>query len=166
MEKELATRNSRLKRIIKRINEGTCLVILGPNLLSENSNNINDRLNSYLANELPEKVTYNKTEGFLSFDDRTREIDLEDPIEEFFEDELETNDIYEKLTEIPFPLIINTSPDKTLNKVFDKKGKGYDYGFYHKIDPPQSRIKKYNTQVYNIFGDYEHIDSMIISSGY
>jgi len=163
MEKELATRNSGLKRIIKRINEGTCLVILGPNLLSENSNNINDRLNNYLANELPQKVTHNKKEGFLSFDANTRQFDLEDYIEEFFDDELEPNDIYEKLAEIPFPLIINTSPDKTLNKVFDTKGKGYDYGFYHMRQAPKAPIKKHNTQIYNLFGDYQHLDSMILT---
>ncbi|NNE03783.1 MAG: toll/interleukin-1 receptor domain-containing protein [Eudoraea sp.] len=163
MEKELAIKNPALKRIIKRINEGTCLVILGPNLLSEDGNSINDRLNNYLAEMLPKKVTHNITEGFLSFDDRTRQIDLEDHIEEFFEDELEPNKMYEKFAEIPFPLIINTAPDKTLNKVFDEKGKGYDYSFYNKVTPPKATIKKNITQIYNIFGDYEHLDSMILT---
>ncbi|MEP0132100.1 MAG: TIR domain-containing protein [Eudoraea sp.] len=164
METELATKYEDLEEIIEYINNGTCLVILGPNLLKDNDgNSINDKLNNYLTTKLPRKVTQTENEGFLSFDDKTRDIKIEAPIKKFFEEALPSNDIYENLAEIPFPLIINTSPDKTLNKVFDKKGKGYDYGFYHKKETPQSRIKKYNTQIYNIFGDYEHINSMILT---
>jgi hypothetical protein len=163
MENELSIKNDDVEGIIASINAGTCLVILGPNLLSEKGHSINARLNNYLADKLSNKVTLDKAEGFLSFDDHTRKFKIQRHIVNFFENELQPNKIYEKIAEIPFPLIINTAPDRTLNRVFDEKGKGYDYGFYHKREAPKTSIKKYITQVYNIYGDYKDLNSMILT---
>jgi hypothetical protein len=151
-----------LQRIVNRINEGKCLVILGPQLLSADGTGINALLNKYLIDNLGDRVRYYGEEGFLSFDEKTRNLRIQDPIEDFFKN-LQPNDIYRKLAEIPFSMVINTSPDITLNKAFEEKGIAFDYDFYHKGKAPQEPLRTNTTFIYNIFGDYREIDSMILT---
>jgi len=167
MINEPAIKNSVLRSIIKFINNRECLVILGPHLLSnKEGKSINAQLNTYLADELEDDVKYYDEEGFLSFEEPLRDAEIKECIKIFFDD-LEPNELYEKIAEIPFSTIINTAPDKTLNKVFDKKGKGIDYDYYIKPEDGdefvKEHIKKHATYIYNIFGDYENMDSMILT---
>lgn len=172
METELQIKALTLETIIDHINDQTCLVILGPHLLTdkeEKSININAQLNKKLMIEVESEVTCYEEDGLLSFPPRDRNVEIKKCINNFFTD-LKPNKLYENLAGIPFSTIINTAPDKTLNKVFDKKGKGYDYDYYIRIKPEgakdelgKERIKKHTTYIYNIFGDYEVMDSMILT---
>ena len=156
--------NLKLKILSKEISSGKCLVILGPRLLTSDSSDINARLNEYLAKELGNDIELDiyTEDGFLDF--HAGDISyIEYGIKEFYENEVEPNEVYEKLAEIPFNLIINTSPDKTLNKVFDQKNREYDYDYFKMYDPNAEERRKHNTLIYNIFGDYEDIDSMVLT---
>lgn len=151
-----------LQRIVKRINEGKCLVILGPHLLGSNGSSTLALLNQHLADNLGDKVRYYAEDGFVSFDDKTRELLIEDEVEGFFKS-LAPNDLYRKLAEIPFSMVINTAPDTTLNEVLKEKGIGFDYDFYHKGQAPKTPAKTQSRYLYNIFGDYREIDSMVLT---
>lgn len=151
-----------LQRIVKRINEGKCLVILGPHLLDADGASLHTRLNQHLADNLGDKVRYYAGEGFVSFDAKTRELLIEDEVEGFFES-LEPNELYRKVAEIPFSMVINTAPDLTLNKVLKEKGIGFDYDFYHKGQAPKDPVKSQPRYIYNIFGDYRELDSMVLT---
>lgn len=155
-------KDATLQRIIKRINEGSCLVILGPQLLSEDGRSIHARLNEYLSESLGDKVRYYDDQEFVSFDTKTRELLIEDEVSDFFE-ALQPNELYQKIADIPFPLIINTAPDVTLNKVLKDKGIGFDYDFYHKGQAPKEPNKTQTRYIYNIFGDHRELDSMILT---
>ena len=167
MSKQTATKNPVLRSIIRSINEQKCLLFLGPDLLNNDGNNMSDSIDVYahLANILPNKVNHYKEKGLLGFNDKGGERDLimEDLIQDFFDDQ-EPNDVYKNIAELPFRLIINTSPDKTINKAFAEKGIGFDYGFYHKDRGTPKPIKQKNvTLIYNIFGDYTDVDSMVLT---
>lgn len=151
-----------LQRIVKRINEGKCLVILGPHLLDAGGNSTLALLNKHLSENLGDKVRYYAGEGFVSFDDKTRELLIEDEVEDFF-NALQPNELYRKVAEIPFSMVINTAPDTTLNKVLNEKGIGFDYDFYHKGQTPKDPVKTQSRYLYNIFGDYREIDSMVLT---
>ena len=150
-----------LKNIVKHINEGSCIVILGPQLLSSNGLSINAQLNKRLAENLEDMVKCYDEDGFVSYEIENEEY-VETEVKEFF-DELNPNDLYQKIAEIPFSMVINTAPDLTLKNVMEDKGIDHVYGYYHKgktINPPVKTAARY---VYNIFGDYTHFDSMILT---
>ncbi|MGI9547556.1 MAG: toll/interleukin-1 receptor domain-containing protein [Flavobacteriaceae bacterium] len=151
-----------LDRIVSRINEGNCLVILGPRLLSSDGTSINTLLNDRLVENLGKRVNNYSGDEFLSFNDKTRDNYIEDEVKKFF-DELEPNDLYQKIAEIPFSMVINTAPDQTLKKALEEKGLGFVYGYYHKGQENKAPVKTETRYVYNIFGDYTELDSMILT---
>lgn len=150
-----------INRIIKRIKEKKCLVILGPELLCENIASINSQLNKYLTKKFGSNVKYYTDNEFLIITPKVRLL-IEDEIKEFYK-QLQPNDLYKKISEIPFSLIVNTAPDTTLNKAFEDSGIDIDYDYYRKYEAPQAIQHKHNTFIYNIFGDYTDINSMILT---
>ncbi len=150
-----------LKNIIKHINEGKCIVVLGPQLLSDDGLSINAQLNQRLSENLEGMVKAYDKDGFISYDPENEEY-VETEVMEFF-DELEPNDLYKKIADIPFSMVINTSPDLVLKKVLEDKGIDHVYGYYHKGRTPNPPVKTAGRYVYNIFGDYTHFDSMILT---
>ncbi len=156
--------NLKLKIIANEISSGKCLVILGPRLLTADGSNLSAKLNSYLTEELGDYIELNmySEDGFLDFDPGDITY-IAEGVKQFYENEVQPSEVYEKLAEIPFPLIINTSPDKTLNKIFDQKNREYDYDYFKMRDPNAEQRRKHNTLIYNIFGDYEDIDSMVLN---
>lgn len=84
--------------------------------------------------------------------------------------------LLESIARIKFPLIINACPDKALNKVFeDKYNLVKDTGYFYEYRDnneykPKIRIESTNKipypsknlpVIYNIFGDFEDINSLI-----
>lgn len=151
-----------LEVIVDEINDGNCLVILGPHLLGEDGANINIQLNAYLKARLGEQVDFYTDDGFLSFEPEDRDMYIGRTIKKFYE-KLEPNDIYNQIAEIPFTTIINTAPDKMLQKVLDEKNMEYDYDYYKMYEAPKEPPAKHSKLIYNIFGDYEDTDSMVLT---
>lgn len=151
-----------LEVIVDEINDGNCLVILGPHLLGDDDTNINVQLNAYLKERLGDQVSFYTDDGFLSFDPDDRDMYIGRTIKKFFEN-LEPNEIYKQIAEIPFTMVINTAPDKTLNKVLDEKKEEYDYYYYKMYDGPKDPRPQHSKLIYNIFGDYEDTDSMVLT---
>ncbi|MDH3699348.1 MAG: TIR domain-containing protein [Flavobacteriaceae bacterium] len=156
--------NIKLKMIADEISSGKCLVILGPRLLTKEGANINAKLNAYLKKELGDDIelNYYTEDGFLNFN-RGDIAYIAAGIKQFYENELQPDKVYQKIAEIPFSLIINTSPDKALNKIFESKDKEYDYDYFRMYEPSARVRRKHNTLIYNIFGDYEDINSMVLT---
>jgi len=151
-----------LRAIGKAISQGKCLVILGPHLLDKSESSVNDQLNSFLEIELNDPEYYYSKDGFFGFGSTDREFAISSLMEEFYE-KLEPNEAYENISKIPFSLIINTAPDKTLNKAFEKEGRPFDFDYYNMIDPSKTTQNSNPTLIYNLYGDYTDIDSMVLT---
>ncbi|TFG74825.1 MAG: toll/interleukin-1 receptor domain-containing protein [Flavobacteriales bacterium] len=151
-----------LEVIVDEINEGNCLVILGPHLLGKDGTNINIELNAYLKERLGDQVNFYTDDGFLSFDPDDRDMYIGRAIKKFYE-KLEPNEVYRQIAEIPFSMVINTAPDKTLNKAYDEKNRAYDYDYFKMYEAPKDPPTEHSTLIYNIFGDYEDTDSMVLT---
>ncbi|REG94375.1 toll/interleukin-1 receptor domain-containing protein [Algoriphagus antarcticus] len=156
MEKET------ISRIVKRIAEDKCLVILGPELLYENGESINSKLAKFLQEKIGDQVKYYPDDEMFKFASSHTTVLIEDDIQDFY-DQLEPNDIYRKIAEIPFSTIINTSPDKTLNKAFKEKNLKFDYDHYRKGESQKVSPRAHKTLIYNIFGDYTDINSIVLT---
>lgn len=156
MEKET------ISRIVKKIADGKCLVILGPELLYENGESINRRLKKFLhTSPQGDQVKYFQDDELFKFDSSLM-VEIEDDIQDFYS-QLEPNDLYKKIADIPFTTIINTAPDKTLNKVFEAKNIQFDYDYYRKGIAQKEYERNNKTLIYNIFGDYSDINSIILT---
>lgn len=151
-----------LSRIVKRITEDKCLVILGPELLSVNGEGINSELAKFLNENTGEQVKYYPEEEMFKFSNSHANVMIEDDIQEFY-NQLEPNDTYRKIADIPFSTIINTAPDKTLNKAFEEKNLKFDYDHYRKGEAQKELQRQHKTLIYNIFGDYTDINSIVLT---
>jgi hypothetical protein len=150
-----------ISRIIKRIEGKKCIVILGPQLLYENGSNLTAQLASFLIDRFGEQVKYYADDEMLKMSRKVR-LQIEDEINEFY-DQLKPSEVYSVLADIPFPMIINTGPDTLLNKAFQEKGLGFDYDYYRKYEAPKDISRKNRTFIYNLFGDYSDINSMVLT---
>lgn len=150
-----------ISRIVKRIEGKKCIVILGPQLIYENGLNQTAQLAKFLIDKFGEQVKYYPDDEMLKMSGKVR-LQIEDEIKEFY-DQLKPSEVYRELASIPFPMIINTAPDTTLNKAFQEKGLGFDYDYYRKYEAPKEVLRKNRTFIYNIFGDYSDINSMILT---
>lgn len=153
---------STISRIVKRITEDKCMVILGPELLSVNGEGINSKLAKFLNENTGEQVKYYPEEEMFKFASSHANVMIEDDIQEFY-NQLEPNDTYRKIADIPFSTIINTAPDKTLNKAFKEKNIKFDYDHYRKDVSQKEILRQNKTLIYNIFGDYTDINSIVLT---
>jgi len=159
-----------LLNLIDKINTEKCIVILGPHLATKDDGSIITELNSKLAKI--DKVTYYKDEDVLGIAAKTRNNFLQPKINAFF-DEYRPNEVYELLSEIPFSLVINTTPDKFLLKAMKDKGRSPSYSYYHKglpvenyehnFEKGEESEDKITTHIYNIFGDYNFHGSLVLT---
>lgn len=160
-----------LLNIIEKIKKENCVVILGPHLANEDETSIVTELNKKLAVQLDNVVHY-EDEDMLSIKGKTRNNFLQPKLNSFFE-EYKQSKVYEQLAEIPFSLVINTSPDKFLFNAMKEKGVTPSYSYYHKGKPVEEyehnfelveeSEDKITTHIYNIFGDYNHHGSLVLT---
>ncbi|MEL7145769.1 MAG: toll/interleukin-1 receptor domain-containing protein [Bacteroidota bacterium] len=149
-----------LDRIVSRIEDGTCLLILGPELL-EGDASLNVKLNHYLKEIYGDRISFYEQEEFLKIRNRLR-LEAEDDIRAFY-DQLKPNEIYRKLAQIPFSVIINTSPDKVLNMAMNEQKIAYTFDYYHKNELSQTTPESTDRLIYNIFGSSDDVESMILT---
>ncbi|MBN3522060.1 toll/interleukin-1 receptor domain-containing protein [Algoriphagus lutimaris] len=151
-----------ISRIVKKIAEEKCLVILGPELLYENGESTNSKLGKELHSTHGDQVKYYPDDEMFKFDNSLPIVVIEDDIQDFY-NQLEPNELYKKIADIPFATIINTAPDKTLNKAFEAKNIPFDYDYYRKGEAQKEYERTNKTLIYNIFGDYSDINSLILT---
>lgn len=160
-----------LLNIIDKINTENCVVILGPHLATKDDTSIITELHKTLVEQL-DKVTYYEDEDVLGMAGKTRNNFLQPKINAFF-DGYKPDEVYELLSEVPFSLVINTAPDKFLLKAMKEKGVTPSYSYYHKGIPVEKyehnfqiveeSEDKITTHIYNIFGDYNHHGSLVLT---
>ncbi|MCW5516483.1 toll/interleukin-1 receptor domain-containing protein [Muriicola sp. Z0-33] len=164
-------KESDINLLSKRINTQKCVVVLGPHLSTPDDSSVITHLNKSL-DQNEDKVKYYEEEDILGIDSKTRNNYIESLVNSFFEG-YKPNKVYEQLAEIPFSLVINTSPDKFLVKAMEDKGIKPSFSYYHKGKPledyehnfqlvPESE-DEVTTHIFNIFGDYNHHNSMVLT---
>lgn len=148
--------------IVTRIADGECLVILGPELLFENGVSLDTKLEESLSVSYDKLVKLYPEDEMFKFDISLDTDDVMDDIRAFY-NQIEPNELYRKIADIPFTTVINTAPDKTLNKVFQEKNIPFDYDYYKKGLAQKEYQRTNKTLIYNIFGDYSDINSLILT---
>ena len=82
-----------------------------------------------------------------------------------FYDSQKPGELLEKLAQIPFHIVINTTPDRLLTDAFSKQGFRYTFDHYKKKHEPSTLAKPSKDQplIYNLLGSVEDADSLILT---
>lgn len=152
--------------LVTSLSNGKCILIMGPELPVSNTN---ECLHLVLKKYLEEKHIFDLVhfgqDGFFSFRDEDEKQRTYFRIIDFFE-KIAPPDIYSKIAEIPFKIVVSLSPDQMLKKVMDKIQKPYDFQFYHKDENPKP-IKNSPSPskplIYNLLGSIEDEDSLVFT---
>lgn len=172
------------KSLIKDIIRQRCILILGNELATITATDgqlipIKQQLANYLAGRLDEYgISYEPARKnelhyiglrYLSKEE-LRPLDLEDEVLEFYKNEVkELPNAYEKLANLPIPLVINASPEHFMLEGFRKAGQHnarlLHYNYQRDKHQEIGDISIDTPLVYNLFGSIEDPESLMLTEG-
>jgi len=109
-------------------------------------------------------ISYHKHDGFLLFKDEGTKMRLTTRIKKFYQQNF-ANEILDKISKIPFHLIVLVSPELTIKNIFNTSNYQFDYNYFDKrvlrdIDAYPTKEKPL---IYNLFGTIEDTETLIVS---
>ena len=152
--------------ILNTIKNEKCILLLGPEVcISDSGNQFDQALLEYLNVENNENIlSYYEHEGLFLYRDGIAKTRSYYKIKDFYKQGFKEA-IYNKLTEIPFHLVISTTPDHNLSNVFESKKIPHEFAYYDKTsNPDEVKTPDINAPLlYNLFGSIEKEESMILT---
>lgn len=155
--------------LIDTIKNGRCVLFLGPEAcLNHNEQSFHELLVEKLAPSDNKNIKYYlQEEELFLFQNNTCKDEVILDIKEFYEQQTGEylREYYEKLVQIPFPLIISISPDLVLKEVYRQSGYDFDYNFYEKKKEKKELAlpAREKPLLYNLFGSIEKDESLILT---
>lgn len=154
----------------KRIEQGKCALVIGPEIaFAREDQSFQESLNAYLDKELQGKTfDFFGEDEFIAFDSTKDRLLTLFKIQNFFEVP-RSADLYKKLAQVPFHLIINLSPDVYLKEAFDQMNFNYDFQYYDKNKNATGSqfnnipIQKDQPLIYNLMGSVEDEESLVFT---
>lgn len=160
------TENINWEFITRSINQQKCVLFIGPGVTINYQKPDREAvfLKQIAQQYHNEILSYHEEDGFLIFKDENTKLLYLDKIRPFYEQDF-SNTILDKISDIPFHLIISITPDLSLNRVFDTKRYGYIHGYYkgkvkQKLEFQPSSLKPL---IYNLLGCIKADESLITS---
>ncbi|MEM7374263.1 MAG: DUF5675 family protein [Bacteroidota bacterium] len=146
------------------VNNESCILILGPGVMVDHKGYpLQTRLRQAFANQISASSLV--TSGsLLDLGDRLDQPSKRSRAAREVYQQKQVHEIYSLLAYIPFSLILSTSPDTLLHQAFEQQGIDHQFAYYNYkqgaelLDPPS----KSNPLIYNIFGNWEEADSLIL----
>lgn len=156
--------------IIQSIKDKKCVLFIGPKLLeteiSDKLTEMQIAIKTHLQAVYPNLFYYEHDELFL-FDDEDERGEAHLELKSFLDVQKIEPLFYQKMMEIPFPMIINFSPYLNPAVNFPKMNIPYafDYEYYHKSPNIPTEIKEYTTDCwfYDLFGNIEEAESVVLT---
>ncbi|MCB0621699.1 MAG: SIR2 family protein [Saprospiraceae bacterium] len=168
------------KLLLRRMERQKAVLFLGPEVpmaIGENPRPITEVLQEHIRRDLQDlleeydlhKIEYYNEDGFFHLEDEYRS-DIVYPVIQFYRG-LEVGELYRKLVQLPFHLILSLSPDELVCRAFEEQGLPYHFHFYNKrkYNKEQDdallhfRPSPDNRLVYNVFGSVRDEGSLILS---
>jgi hypothetical protein len=174
--------------LLRAIDDGQCILLLGPGVAIDPVNLTGDSLSVRLAQQLMAKLQQaGKGDQVITPSDLAhvaqtferempgRRDDLEFAVSEFYKPyRNQTTPLHEHLATLPFSLCISTTPDRFLLNAFAKTpGKQPTYDFYHfKPDPkrpkplqpaPLELNPEKRPLIYGLYGSIERPTSLVLT---
>jgi len=153
------------KFILNTIKSEKCVLLLGPEIISQSGKTLNKLLTEYLDIKVNKNILayYEKDELFLFKDGMSKTMTYYE-IKDFYSQKF-ADDIYEKIAQLPFNLIVSITPDFILTNTFKKLNLEHNFSFYNKNQNPRDieTPTKDIPLIYNLFGSLEQEESLILT---
>ncbi len=167
MMSDTEQKQQRLDYITRRIEEGKCIVILGPDIVTQDEPSLNVQLEAYLKENcqyLTGDLKYYTDDEFFWFQKKIEKEYAFVNIQDFYA-ELQPNEMHRQIVDIPFHLIISVSPDLLIKKAFDDTKRDYIFDYYTKEEAPLDFEKPTAEKplIYNLFGNVESEASLVLT---
>jgi SIR2-like domain/Effector-associated domain 1 len=168
----------RVKKIATAIKKGDCVLFVGPELLQCLSGAKVEAFNRHFSLELSQRLDkagvyydqeLNYSLSYIAnrFEDipnvANRELGIE-AVKSFTKATVVKN-LYDKIADLQFPLIISTNPDDILEQYYLQKGIPYSVDFYDRSNQNRSNtvLDSQKTIIYKIFGSFQSPYSILFT---
>lgn len=154
-----------IRRIVNGIRQGKSVLFIGPDMAKTSDNQpINEALLDFLGVENDPELFYDAVNEFFVFKNEMSKFETYSAIQEFYE-KLKPHSIYEKIAQIPFPLMISFNPDLLLKNEFEKQELEHNFAHYsasevmeiNNLESPSPETPL----IYNLAGNVEDDTSLI-----
>jgi len=148
------------------IQDERTVLFIGPSIaINPNGKNLQSEFfeKFYLENS-KDIISYHKQDGFFLYKDEGTKMILTNRIKKFYQQNF-AKDIVEKLSQIPFHLIILVTPDLTIKNTFNEKNFDYNYSYfdYSKAIDITEMPNKNKPLIYSLLGTVDYNDTLITS---
>ena len=153
--------------IIDSLKNSKTVLLLGPEICVTEDGKFHEQalLDHLKTLDGFENIEYYDRDGLFFFKDPIFKTMNLHEFKAFYNKDFKDN-VYSILTEIPFNLVISTTPDHNLHRVFESKKKDLcKFEFYHKKVAPKDITTPTNEAplIYNLFGSKDHGESLILT---
>lgn len=126
--------SSDVRKIIRALKADRCVLFIGPGVAldSELGQSLHEIKFKELSNNSDGEIIYNESDGFF---EPPLDSDLEFDLLDYYQDNFPKENIIGKetltnLAELPFRLIVSSSPDETITDIFRHYDKSHQFQYY------------------------------------
>ncbi len=169
------------QNIARKVKEGSCVLFLGPAALAAKDNDgswqaITDLCARHLADKYD--LTFGADEdcnlpyvaSLLRVNNRSTDNVLQEEVAKFYTDIAEKCELHpalEQLTDLKFRIVINTTPDNFVTRLYDQIAQAYYTDYYNWYKPSTGFNfdfeKDSRVVIYNLLGAYHKPESLVLT---
>lgn len=160
--------------LVRQIERQQCVLVVGPDILTYTDNKSLFHLlceeieaSEPLRNHVETSLKYGfEHEELLQLRPNAYTYLVYDALTDFYNSRKELDEPFEKISELPFHLIISLFPDKRILSVFDKNNRPYEFSYFSRTDGANKADLEGNPSrekplIYNILGVLDNEEAVI-----
>jgi len=169
------------QNIARKVKEGSCVLFLGPAALAAKDKEgkwqpITDLCARHLADKYDlqfgadEDCNLPYVASLLRIQNRSTDNVLQEEVAKFYTDmadKFELHPAVEQLTDLKFRIVINTTPDNFVTKLYDQIAQAYHTDYYNWYKPSTGFNfdfeKDSRVVIYNLLGAYQKPESLVLT---
>lgn len=169
------------QNIARKVKEGSCVLFLGPAALAAKDKDGNwqpmtDLCARYLADKYnlelgtDEDCNLPYVASLLRIQNRSTDNVLQEEVAKFYSDSADKFELHpalEQLTDLKFRIVINTTPDNFITRLYDQIAQAYHSDFYNWYKPGTGFNfdfdKDSRVVIYNLLGAYQKPESLVLT---
>jgi len=151
--------------ITDNIQTESCVLMLGPEMAVNAQNTpLHKDLFEVVKRETKLKIEYD-VDNFIAFGGKSDKISFYTHQKKYYEANSTASELYQKIAQIPFHLIVSFSPDMILKNAFEQLGITANFQFFNKKQTLKDveRPTLLQPLLYNLFGSIPERDSLIVT---
>lgn len=154
--------------ILYDIANNRAVLLIGHDLLPHESDSIQEDLYAHLKStgDDPGIDNFYPSDGFFLFRSQRYKISAQKKAADFFKSRQPKEELLQKITELPFRMVISINPDKALERAFTRYAAEPQFDYFtwrpNKKDKEITEPSPDLPLVYNIFGCVEHYESLLL----